>query len=112
MRISRASSHVGPLRVPRSGVKDVVFQPQTAIYSSSALAGDFGYPDCNSVGGGIERIVGEVGIAGRSLHLAVAEQLADHRQPFTDEQTATEKAVPEIVHAQVIHLRAVQNATP
>ena len=46
------------------------------------LPRDFRDPVGNPVGGGLERVVGEMGVAGRHVHVAVTQQLADHRESF------------------------------
>ena len=47
----------------------------------------------DAVRGGLDRIVGKMRIPGSGLDLSMSEQLSDHRQTFSDEQTATGKGV-------------------
>ena len=46
---------------------------------------------CYLVGGGPERVVGEMGVAGGHVHIGV---VADHRQFFADQQVAPGVGVP------------------
>ena len=56
----------------------------------------------DAVGGGLNGIVGEVGIARRGLDVVVTEQLSDHGEALADEQAAAGEAVPQVVDAQVL----------
>ena len=49
------------------------------------LTANLGDPACNAVGGGLDRIVGEVRIAGGGLDLGVPQELAYHGQTFADQ---------------------------
>ena len=40
----------------------------------------------NPVGGGLERIVGQMGVAGGGLNLVVPEQLAEYQWPASHER--------------------------
>ena len=57
------------------------------------LSADFRDTARDAIGGGLDGIVGEVGVAGGGLHLGVAEQLPDHRQALADQQPAAGEAV-------------------
>ena len=46
-----------------------------------------------------------MGVAGGSLSLGVAQELADHRQTLADQQTAAGKGVPQVVDAHVVEAR-------
>ena len=54
---------------------------------------DLGDSACDPVGRLLHRIVGQVRIARRRLHLAVAQKLPDHRQTLPDQQTAAGEGV-------------------
>ena len=56
----------------------------------------------DAVRGGLDRIVGKMRIPGSGLDLSMSEQLSDHRQTFSDEQTATGKGMPQVMDAHVI----------
>ena len=48
----------------------------------------------NPVDGGLEWVVGELGVASRHVYVGVAQQLADHQQPLADQQAAAGVTVP------------------
>ena len=52
--------------------------------------------------GGFDWIVGKMGVAGGRLHLAMAEQLADHRQTFAQGEGAAGVGMPKVMDAHII----------
>jgi len=77
-----------------------------------ALTSHFGNSARDAVGGGLDGIVGEVGVSGGCLHLVVTEQPPDHGQALADKQAATGETVPQVVNAQVPDARALQDEAP
>ena len=54
----------------------------------------------------------EMGVAGGSLDLRVAEELADHRQTLTRGDGGRRKGVAQVVDADVLHPGASTDALP
>ena len=63
-------------------------------------------------GGGLDGVTGEVGIAGRRLHLGVPEQFPNHSQAFAESQRARGKAVAQIVDPHALKARLLADAPP
>ena len=76
------------------------------------LSRNFCDPVGDAVRGRFDGIVGEVSVTGGGLHLGVAKQLANHRQAFTDQETAAGEAVAQVVDAQVVQPRTRSDAPP
>ena len=83
-----------------------------SVVAAAGLSRDLRDPARNPVGGGLDRIVGEMGVAGGGLHLVVPEQLPDHRKALAHQQPAAGKGVPQVMDAQVPDARALQNEVP
>ena len=83
-----------------------------SVVAAAGLSRDLRDPARNPVGGGLDRIVGEMGVAGGGLDLVVPEQLADHRQALADQQAAAGKGVSQIVNTKVLDAGALQDAVP
>ena len=69
-------------------------------------------PAGDAVCGGLDGIVGEVGVARGGLHLGVPEQFADHGQAFADQKTTAGKAVAQIVDSHIVEPGPCANAPP
>ena len=61
-------------------------------------------------GRNLDRISREVGVSGSGLHLRMAEQLADHRQPLAGGNGGRGEGMPEIVDADVLQPGPVSTA--
>ena len=71
-------------------------------------------PDASSDAGrgGLDGVPGEMGIAGRRLHLGVPEQFPNHSQAFAESQRARGKGVPQIVDPHALKARLLADAPP
>ncbi len=72
-------------------------RPRRDRGAAPTLSRDLGDPARNPVRGRLHGVVGQVRIARGRRHPVVAKELADHRKSFTDQQTATGEAVPEVM---------------
>lgn len=66
----------------------------------------------NSFGGGLDRIIGQMGIAGGGLHLGMAKQFADHRQAFPQGEGAAGVGMAQVVDAEVGKAGLLPDALP
>ena len=62
--------------------------------------------------GGLHGIAGEMGVPGGRLHLGVAEQFADHREPFAKRQGPGREAMAKVMDADVVEFGTRPDAAP
>ena len=60
----------------------------------------------------MERVLCEMGIASRRLDVAVAEQLADHREALAQSQRLGSIGIPEVVNSPIFQPGAATDALP
>ena len=65
------------------------------------LPHNFDDPAGNTVGGGFDGIVGEVGVAGGCLDLGVSELLSDPGKPFAHQPSPAGKTVRQAVNSYI-----------
>ena len=63
-------------------------RPSLSITADCSVC-DLGNPQCDSVGRGLQRIVGEMRIPSSCVHMIMAQQFSDHRKPFSNQQSTT-----------------------
>ena len=103
-------AHVGRVTSAYRFLVVALFRPSRRAWMN--LPCNFRDPARDAVGGCLNGVVGEVGVAGGGLHLVVPEQLADHWKALADQQPAAGEGVPQVVDSKIPDSSPFHDAIP